>query len=71
MKAEGGAGDIIEAEPSQHNSLLAVVLIVHHAEAAVLAGPVVVMPGLAGMHLADELLQPLALVSAAFFPGLW
>ena len=83
--AEGGGGDILVAEPSQYDSLLAFVLLVHHAVAAVLAGPVLVMPGLAGLHLAEGQLLLLALVSAApglvfprvdghkflLFPGLW
>ena len=48
------------AEPSQYESLLAVVLL-DHTVAAVLAEPVLVMPGLAGLHLAEELIVPLAL----------
>ena len=67
------------AEPSQYESLLAVVLL-EHAVASVLAGPV-----LAGLHLAEELIGATSLVSAApglafprldghnilLFPGLW
>ena len=67
------------AEPSQYESLLAVVLL-EHTVAAVLAGPV-----LAGLHLAEELIGATGLVSAApglafprldghnilLFPGLW
>ena len=50
------------AEPSQYESLLAVVLL-EHAVASVLAGPV-----LAGLHLAEELIGATSLVSAV--PGL-